>query len=72
MAFHPISPRAAGHGVRCTLLTLRLSAALPVTSSNIQLIRKFERDAVRWLDLHCHLNAIAHYWSRRHVHAYSN
>ena len=71
MTFFPISSRTAGHGVRCTLLALRLSAQLrlPSSNSNYYPLRKNERDAVRWLDLNCHLNAIAHRRSHRYVHA---
>lgn len=71
MAFHPISPRAAGHGVRCTLLVLRLSAWVPIPSARAHsyVERQYARVAVRWFETHCHLNAIAHYWSHRHVHA---
>jgi hypothetical protein len=68
-AFCSIPPRMAGHKVRCTLLTLRLSAQLPATSSNNLFFRKSELDAVRWLDLHCHLNAITPCRSSRHVYA---
>ena len=58
--FYPISTRAVGHGVRSTLLALRLSATqrLPPSKSNCYHIRKSEIDAVRWLDLHCHLTAL--------------
>ncbi|MDM5065668.1 hypothetical protein OB934_23240 [Aeromonas salmonicida] len=71
MAFHPISHRAAGHGVRCTLLVLRLSAWVPIPSARAHsyVERQYARVAVRWFDTHCHLNTIAHYWSHRHVHA---
>ncbi|WP_421218208.1 hypothetical protein [Aeromonas enteropelogenes] len=70
MAFYPVSPRTAGHGVRCTLLALRLSAQqLTPAHHNYEPVRRGQRDAVRWLDTHCHLNAIAHCWSHRHVHA---
>lgn len=74
MAFYPISPRAAGHGVRSTLLTLRLAAWAPLPSvrAHSYAERKDARTAVRWFDTHCHLNAIAHCRSRRYVYAYSN
>lgn len=60
--FFPISARHAGHGVRCTLLALRHSAllSLPSINTNQYHPRKSAVDAVRWLDLHCHLNAIYH------------
>lgn len=72
MIFHPISSRAAGHGVRSTLLELRLSAWAPLPTSRKSpsyVERQFARTYVRWFDTHCHLNAIAHCWSRRHVDA---
>lgn len=75
MPFYPVSSRAAGHGVRCTLLALRLSARTspPPEAISHRTSRFIEHStaciAVRWLDTHCHLNAIAHVWSRRHVHA---
>ncbi len=71
MVFHPISPRAAGHGVRYALLVLRLSAWAPLPSerAHCYIERKNARAAVRWIDTHCHLNAITHCWSHRHVHA---
>lgn len=61
-SFFPISARCAGHGVRCTLLALRLSAQLPLPAPNANSyhVRKYAIEAVRWLDLHCHLNAIHH------------
>lgn len=66
--FYPISARAAGHQVRRTLLELRWSAAMPCYSkrSNYYLAHQLDIEAVRWLDLHCHLNALVHYRSRRH------
>lgn len=71
MAFYPISPRAAGRGVRCTLLVLRLSAWAPIPSTRAHsyVERQLARAAVRWFDTHCHLNAIAQSWSRHHVYA---
>ncbi|HDN9511148.1 hypothetical protein ONZ60_07415 [Aeromonas salmonicida] len=71
MAFYPISPRAACHGVRCTLLTLRLSAWAPIPSTRAHsyVERQYARAAVRWFDIHCHLNAISHCRSYRHVYA---
>lgn len=58
--FHSINNRTAGHGVRCTLLALRLSAqlSLPGANSSSYIQRKVEIGAVRWLDLHCHLNEL--------------
>ncbi|MNF79889.1 hypothetical protein D3C85_851010 [compost metagenome] len=58
--FYSISIRTAGHGVRCTLLALRQSALLPLPAANTNQYqpRKSAVDAVRWLDLHCHLNAL--------------
>lgn len=57
--FYPVSARVAGHWVRCTLLALRFSARLPrPRSASLCLQREIENNAVRWLDLHCHLNAI--------------
>lgn len=71
MVFHPISSRAAGHGVRSTLLTLRLSAWAPIPSARAHsyVERQYARAAVRWFDTHCHLNAIAQSWSRHHAYA---
>lgn len=63
MALYLINTRTASHCVRNTFSALRLSAQLSApskaTSTNTNLIRKSERAAVRWLDLNCHLNAIA-------------
>ncbi len=69
--FYHISPRVAAHGVRSTLLALRLSAMqrCPAPNSNYYHPRKCEIEAVRWLDLHCHLNAITPCRSPRYVFA---
>lgn len=57
--FYPVNARSAGHWVRCTLLALRFAARLPrPRSASLCLQREIENDAVRWLDLHCHLNAL--------------
>lgn len=72
MVFHPINSRAAGHGVRCTLLVLRLSAWAPLPSerAHCYIERKNARAAVRWFDTHCHLNAIirSHHYVYLHAH----